>query len=187
MRAASAMRATEWQHSWKSWSPMSPICSSFTPATMSSSRSGPTEMFVHNRRPTLAHRLRRRGTRIGAAFHRLLAVRENGAPWNNFPTDFETVLDNTIGPTSYVRDDDLRKKIVGHYELSLDRMVTLARSAGAEIVFVRPACKLLHCSPFKSVPSDQFAGRKTLLWHQQLEQGQSHLRDGDYRQGARGA
>ena len=49
-------------------------------------------------------------TRIGAAFHRLLAVRESGAPWNNLPTDFETVLDNTIGPTSYVRDDDLRNK-----------------------------------------------------------------------------
>ena len=59
-------------------------------------------------------------------------------------------------------------------------MVTLAHSAGAEIVFVRPACKLLHCSPFKSVPSDQFAGEKRCLWHQQLQQGQSHLRDGDY-------
>jgi len=59
-------------------------------------------------------------------------------------------LDRSRGPELYRRDDALQKNILKHYRISLERMVALARSAGAEVVFVTPAANLKDCSPFKS-------------------------------------
>lgn len=64
--------------------------------------------------------------------------------------EVDTVLQYTFGPTSYHRDDDLRGHIVNHYRLNLERMVLLARDAGAEVIFVTPAENLKDFSPFKS-------------------------------------
>ena len=66
------------------------------------------------------------------------------------PTEVQPILDETVGPESYVRDDDLRKQIVTHCEFNLTRMVKKARSVGAEVIFVTPASNLRGISPFKS-------------------------------------
>ena len=61
-----------------------------------------------------------------------------------------TILDRSVGPKSYTRDDKRKQNVLEHYRISLERMVALARSAGAKIVFVTPASNLKDCSPFKS-------------------------------------
>jgi tetratricopeptide (TPR) repeat protein len=63
-----------------------------------------------------------------------------------------TLLDHSVGPTEYTRDDTLRDQVVGHFRYNLARMIDIARSAGAEVVVVTPATNLRDCSPFKSEP-----------------------------------
>ncbi|MGB5179481.1 MAG: tetratricopeptide repeat protein [Gammaproteobacteria bacterium] len=64
--------------------------------------------------------------------------------------EVEEVLNFTIGPESYHRDDALKQQIITHYRLNLMRMVRIARSADADIVFVQPAINIKDMSPFKS-------------------------------------
>ena len=62
----------------------------------------------------------------------------------------DTILDLTVGLDQYRRDDALRENILEHYRLSLERMVALARSVDAEVIFVTPASSQNDCTPFKS-------------------------------------
>ena len=75
--------------------------------------------------------------------------------------EVNAVLDHTVGPTSYERDDALRKQILEHYEWNLHKMVDLARSVGAKVVFIKPASNLKDSSPFKS--HVKFLGINTLF------------------------
>ncbi len=60
------------------------------------------------------------------------------------------ILTRSAGPERYQRDNELQQKVIRHYQLSLERMVDIARSSGAQIVFVTPASNLKDCAPFKS-------------------------------------
>jgi len=62
----------------------------------------------------------------------------------------DTILDLTVGLDHYRRDDKLRENILEHYRISLERITALARSVGAEVVFVTPASSQNDCTPFKS-------------------------------------
>ncbi len=66
------------------------------------------------------------------------------------PGEVKAKLDSSAGPATYERDDELRTGVVEHFEYSLRRMVEMARSVGAEVIFVTPASNLKDCSPFKS-------------------------------------
>ena len=68
----------------------------------------------------------------------------------NLALEVVTVLDKSAGLNRYTRDDSLQEKILRHYRISLERMVGLARSAGAKVIFVSPASSLNDCTPFKS-------------------------------------
>jgi len=61
-----------------------------------------------------------------------------------------TLLDSAIGPSAYTRDDELTEKILQHYRYNLTRMVDIAASVGAEIIFITPASNLRDSRPFKS-------------------------------------
>jgi tetratricopeptide (TPR) repeat protein len=65
-------------------------------------------------------------------------------------TEVDAILDGSVGPERYRRNDSLQQDILKHYRLSLERMVQLARSVGARVIFVTPASNLKDCSPFKS-------------------------------------
>ncbi len=73
------------------------------------------------------------------------------------------ILANTIGPTSYTRNDTLHHDILEHYRASLGRMAELAHSVGAEVLFLTTPGNEKDCSPFKSEPgpglSPEAAGR----------------------------
>ncbi len=75
------------------------------------------------------------------------AVKTNGYRLEGEVND---ILANTIGPTSYRRDDTLRQNILEHYQISLGRMAELAHSVGAEVIFMTTPGNEKDCSPFKS-------------------------------------
>ncbi len=94
-------------------------------------------------------------TRIYAAGEKLLASVSNSdsVPPENSATlepEVDTILDHSIGPTGYTRDEDLREKTLTHFRFNLSRMIDIARSAGAQVVLITPAANLKDCSPFKS-------------------------------------
>jgi tetratricopeptide (TPR) repeat protein len=68
--------------------------------------------------------------------------------------EVDTILDQSAGLDRYHRDDPLKENILNHYRVSLERMVTLARSVGARVIFVTPASNLKDCTPFKSQHTD---------------------------------
>jgi tetratricopeptide (TPR) repeat protein len=61
-----------------------------------------------------------------------------------------TLLDDSIGPSAYHRDETLQKQVIEHYRYNLVRMIDIARSAGAEVLLITPASNLSGASPFKS-------------------------------------
>ena len=69
---------------------------------------------------------------------------------NKLSGEVDEILNHTAGPSSYHRDDDLKQQIITHYRLNMERMVRIARSSGAELIFVRPAINIKDMSPFKS-------------------------------------
>jgi len=64
--------------------------------------------------------------------------------------EVNAILDQAIGLERYTRDDPLKENILKHYRISLERMVAMARSVGAQVIFVTPASQLKDCTPFKS-------------------------------------
>ncbi|MEN8206405.1 MAG: tetratricopeptide repeat protein [Pseudomonadota bacterium] len=69
---------------------------------------------------------------------------------NRLDGEVNEILNHTIGPQSYHRDDDLKRQVTTHYRLNLIRMIKIARSAGAGMILVQPAVNLKDMSPFKS-------------------------------------
>jgi tetratricopeptide (TPR) repeat protein len=81
------------------------------------------------------------------------------------PAEVDAVLDRTVGPSSYHRDDAWRAQVLAHFEANLARMADLARSCGAEFVLVVPAVNLKDCSPFKSEHSDDLSESRLAEWN----------------------
>ena len=64
--------------------------------------------------------------------------------------EVDEVLNHTVGPQSYHRDDALKQQIITHYHMNLARMIRITRSTGADILFIKPAVNIRDMSPFKS-------------------------------------
>ena len=79
-----------------------------------------------------------------------ISPRSSEAKPSNLAGEVNAILDNSIGLESYTRDESLKTNILEHYRLSLQRMVAMARSVHAQVLFVTPASNLKDCSPFKS-------------------------------------
>lgn len=105
---------------------------------------------VRNTASQLSH------TRIYSAIHRLLNSPSQSdivQPSNNsaiLPAEVRAVLDRTVGPESYHRDDKLQSQVISHFSNTLHRIIDIAEHVGAEIIFVEPASNLKDCHPFKS-------------------------------------
>jgi len=94
-------------------------------------------------------------TAISSALKRLNALPENDQGGKTqLSSEVNTMLSHSAGLDRYKRDSALRDKIMTHYQTSLGRMVEIARSAGAEVIFVTPASNLKDSSPFKSQHTD---------------------------------
>ncbi|MBX3743805.1 MAG: tetratricopeptide repeat protein [Verrucomicrobiae bacterium] len=72
---------------------------------------------------------------------------------------------DAVGPAAYHRDDALAADVLEHYRASLRRMVALARSVGAEILFVVPASNLADFAPFKSEHRPGLSATELTEWY----------------------
>ncbi len=95
--------------------------------------------------------------------------------------EVRTLLDASVGPDAYSRDEALQARVIEHYRYSLARMADMARAAGAALVLVSPASNLRHCSPFKSEPVAGLddAGRRR--WEGLFETAQQAAGEGRWR------
>ncbi len=75
------------------------------------------------------------------------------------------MLNHTVGPADYHRDDQWHDEVVKHFEANLHRMSKTAKQAGAEILFVVPASNEKDCSPFKSELDPKIAKSQQELFY----------------------
>jgi len=87
--------------------------------------------------------------------------------------EVDTVLDRSIGPEVYERDENLRRGVIEHYRHNLGRMIDIARAAGAEIVLVTPASNLRDCTPFKSQHRDGLGQGDRKQWRLEFAEAQA--------------
>ncbi|MHC4352120.1 MAG: tetratricopeptide repeat protein, partial [Planctomycetota bacterium] len=99
-------------------------------------------------------------------------------------TEVDAVLDNSVGPEAYHRDDAMRDAVLEHFRASLKRMTRIGQQAGAGIIFVTPASNIGDFSPFKAEPS---AGLDAARIHQINLLKQSVTESLDKREPARAA
>lgn len=65
-------------------------------------------------------------------------------------TEVDAVLDKSIGPDDYHRDDAMRDAVLEHFQMSLERITRVGQEAGTKIIFVTPASNIRDFSPFKA-------------------------------------
>jgi tetratricopeptide (TPR) repeat protein len=99
---------------------------------------------------------------------------------HNLGGEVEEILNYTIGPQSYHRDDDLKRQIITHYRLNLMRMARIARSAGADMVLVQPAVNIKDMSPFKSEHRKDLDEQAQRDWEALFRHGTERYAAGDY-------
>ena len=94
-------------------------------------------------------------TRTHAIFERIISYdsqrRDSSAQSvSTLSAEVEALLDNSVGPSAYSRDDEARDRVIEHYGFSLARMLDIANSAGSQAIVVIPGSNMRDCSPFKS-------------------------------------
>jgi len=90
-----------------------------------------------------------------------------------------TLLDDSIGPSAYKRDEALQKQVIEHYRYNLVRMIDIARSAGAEVLLITPASSLSGATPFKSDHRDGLTKDEMDRWLEQYRSSQQVLNQRD--------
>lgn len=105
-------------------------------------------------------------TRTYALAQRLLGRQRVPRKADRFqmPEEVDAVLDHTVGPTSYVRNDELRRQILDHFAINLARIVHIGRRSGAQVMLVTPASNLKDCSPFKSLHTKELSAESLRRW-----------------------
>jgi len=115
-----------------------------------------------------------RSTRIDAAFRSLLDTpRDPDRPV--LRGEVSAVLDGSVGPSAYERDDALRDSVLRHYRFNLERIIRLARDAGADPLLVVPASNLSACSPFRSTHFEGVQPPERERWRRTMDEGQAAL------------
>ncbi len=100
-----------------------------------------------------------------AAKRRLVPERRSAARERyELSGEVRAMLDTTVGLDHYHRDDALASQILDHYRYNLGRMAALARSAGAEILFVTPATNHKDFSPFKNAHRADLTAAELAQW-----------------------
>ena len=82
-------------------------------------------------------------------------------------------------PPAFTRDDRLRDQVMRDFRFNLARMVDIARSAGAEAVFVTPASNLRDSPPFKSEHRPGMTADESARWTTLVQEGFAAVRGGD--------
>jgi len=124
------------------------------------------------------------GTRVYTAMSSMLNTVKHGSSRLARQRDVlngevDEILNHTVGPQSYHRDDTQRRRIMMHYRLNLERMVRIARDAKAGIIFIQPAINLRDMSPFKSEHGEGLDEQAREQWQVLYDRATELDRDGD--------
>ena len=85
--------------------------------------------------------------------------------------EVDALLDYRGGLEGYQRDDTWKRRVQEHYQTNIKRIISIAKNAGAPIMFLKPPVNLKDCPPFKSDgPANE-----------SYERGQQCLARADYR------
>ena len=68
-------------------------------------------------------------------------------------TEVDALLDKSVGPDDYHRDDEMRGAVLEHFQVSLERMTRIGQDVGTDIIFITPASNIKDFSPFKAEPN----------------------------------
>lgn len=96
------------------------------------------------------------------------------------PAEVDTILEHSQGPEAYHRDDKLKSEILNHFEFNLNRMIDIAQSANADIIFIAPASNLRDCSPFKSEIREGLSATDTARFKTLYQNGESAMKEGQW-------
>jgi tetratricopeptide (TPR) repeat protein len=99
---------------------------------------------------------------------------------NKLSGEVDEILNHTVGPKSYRRDDVLKQQIITHFDLNMRRMVKIAHSVDSDIVFVRPAINVKDMSPFKSEHAEGLDAAALGEWEDLYRQATELQAAGDY-------
>lgn len=115
-------------------------------------------------------------TRTFTAMNRLLVPEgidksKQSSKRHTMSSEENAILNNSLGPASYKRDDMLKDRIIEHYRLNLRRMVAVSKAAGSRIIFVTPASILKDMPPFKSENRSGMTASEKASWSSLYEQG----------------
>jgi Flp pilus assembly protein TadD len=73
------------------------------------------------------------------------------------PTEVDALLDQSVGPEEYHRDDEMRLAILNDFQTSMLRMIQISEQAGARMILVKPASNIGDFSPFKTEPGSNLS------------------------------
>ena len=92
----------------------------------------------------------RSGHLLKKAADSVMQRKAEGSERTVLPDEPETLLDQAVGPTAYTRAGLEREQVFAQYRFNMERIIDIARSAGAKVVVVVPASNLRDFAPFKS-------------------------------------
>lgn len=103
---------------------------------------------------------------------------EKSESQNILSEEVDEILDHTVGPTSYTRDDALKEEVINHYIFNLRRMIDIAEAFDSKIIFVTPASKVKDIQPFKSENRTGMTDAEKERWTLLYNEGKSLLKSG---------
>lgn len=75
-------------------------------------------------------------------------------------TEVNTILDRSVGPKDYERDDQMKEVVLDHFRSSLNEMADIAEDSESKLIFVTPASNIADFSPFKSEPDSELSSHE---------------------------
>ena len=96
------------------------------------------------------------------------------------PDDVDAILDRSVGPSAYHRDEQWRQQVPAHFRSTLERIIDVAAEANARVVFVVPACNLRDSAPFKSQHRDGLTNEELREFLAGFRAGQEALEAGKF-------
>ncbi len=94
--------------------------------------------------------------------------------------EVNTLLDSSIGPDAYHRDDAWHADVLRLFRENLQEMLAIAARSGASAILVAPASNLEDCSPFKSQSGQSLTDDALRSWRAAYDNGREHLLRGTY-------
>ena len=100
---------------------------------------------------------------------------------NTLPSEVVTKLEKTIGPTSYERNDSLKRLIHGHYRKAMNTIIETSRKHKVPLLLISTPSNLKDCSPFKSQPDDTLSLVAQQSFQSTFRTGESLYHREDYK------